>query len=115
MVTSVTSFGRSGVSDWLMQRVTAVVLASYTLFMLGYLLLTPELDYNQWSSLFEGTAMRVYTLLTLLSLVAHSWIGMWSISTDYIKPTGIRFLFQSVCGLLAFIYVVWGVQILWGV
>ena len=85
MVTSVTSFGRSGVSDWLMQRVTAVVLASYTVFMLGYLLLTPDLDYNQWSSLFEGTAMRIYTLLTLLSLVAHSWIGMWSISTDYIN------------------------------
>jgi succinate dehydrogenase / fumarate reductase membrane anchor subunit len=99
----------------MMQRVTAVVLASYSIFMVAYVLLNPDLDYNTWKGLFEGTAMRIFSLLALLSLVAHSWIGMWSISTDYIKPTGIRFVFQSVCGLLAFIYVVWGVQILWGV
>ena len=115
MVTSITSFGRSGLYDWMMQRVTAVVLASYSIFMVAYVLLSPDLDYNTWKGLFEGTAMRIFSLLALLSLVAHSWIGMWSISTDYIKPTGIRFVFQSVCGLLAFIYVVWGVQILWGV
>jgi succinate dehydrogenase / fumarate reductase membrane anchor subunit len=40
---------------------------------------------------------------------------MWSVSTDYIKATGARFVFQSACGLLAFIYVVWGIQILWGI
>jgi len=115
MVTSITSFGRSGLYDWMMQRVTAIVLAVYTVFMLGYLLLNPELDYAQWSGLFEGTAMKIFTLLAMLSMVAHACIGMWSVSTDYIKPTGIRFVFQSVCGLLAFIYVVWGIQILWGV
>jgi len=115
MVTSITSFGRSGLYDWMIQRVTAVVLLAFTVFMIGYMLLSPNLDYQQWKELFECTAMRVFTLMALLSMAAHAWIGMWSISTDYIKPTGIRFLFQSACGLLTFIYVVWGIQILWGV
>ena len=115
MVTSITSFGRSGLYDWMIQRVTAVVLLAYTVFMIGYLVVNPDLDYNQWKELFESTAMRIFTLLALLSMSAHAWIGMWSISTDYIKPTGFRFLFQSACGLLTFIYVVWGVQILWGI
>ncbi len=115
MVTSITSFGRSGLYDWMMQRVTALVLATYTIFMIGYLLLNPDLTFDQWKDLFSGTGMRIYTLLAILSLVAHAWIGMWSVSTDYIKQTGARFVFQSVCGLLAFIYVVWGVQILWGI
>jgi len=114
MVTSITSFGRSGLYDWMFQRVTAVVLLAYTVFIVGYLLMNPELTYGQWHDLFTGTAMRVFTLLALLSMAAHAWIGMWSISTDYIKPTGPRFLFQAACGLLTFIYVVWGVQILWG-
>ena len=48
MVTSITSFGRSGLYDWMMQRVTAIVLLAYTIFMIGYLLMNPELDYNQW-------------------------------------------------------------------
>ncbi|UTW04748.1 succinate dehydrogenase, hydrophobic membrane anchor protein [Amphritea atlantica] len=115
MVTSITSFGRSGLYDWMIQRVTAVVLLAFTVFMIGYMLFSPNLDYQQWKELFECTAMRVFTLMALLSMAAHAWIGMWSISTDYIKPTGIRFLFQSACGLLTFIYVVWGIQILWGV
>ena len=38
MVTSITSFGRSGLYDWMMQRVTAIVLLAYTVFMIGYLL-----------------------------------------------------------------------------
>ena len=71
MVTSITSFGRSGLYDWMMQRVTAVILAAYTIFMIGYLLFNPDLDYNQWKGLFEGTLMRIFSLLALLSLVAH--------------------------------------------
>lgn len=115
MVTSVTSFGRSGLYDWMIQRVTAVVLLSYTLFMIGYLLLNPEMDFNQWKSLFEHTAMRIFTLLLVLSFAAHAWIGLWSVTTDYIKATGLRFIVQSVSGLMTFVYVVWGIQIIWGV
>ena len=116
MVTSITSFGRSGLYDWMIQRVSAVVLAVYTVFMLSYLaLMGSELTYDMWRGLFDGTAMRIFTLLTLLSFAAHVWIGLWSVSTDYIKATGLRFVFQSATGLMTFIYVIWGVQILWGV
>lgn len=114
MVTTITSFGRSGLYDWMMQRVTAVVLLAYTVFILFYLLTSSGLTYEQWSGLFSQTWMRVFTLLTLLSLGAHVWIGLWSISTDYIKLTGPRFLFQVICGVAMFSYVVWGVQVLWG-
>lgn len=114
MVTQITSFGRSGLYDWMMQRISALVLSVYSIFLIGYLLLNPDLTYEQWSGLFETTSMRIFSLLTLLSIGIHSWIGLWSISTDYIKSTGVRFFFQSVCGLVMFIYVVWGIQVLWG-
>ncbi len=114
MVTSITSFGRSGLYDWMIQRATAVVLLVYTVFILGYLLFNPGLDYVQWRALFDMTSMRVFTLLALISLGAHAWIGLWSVSTDYIKPTGARFLFQVICGTAMFTYLVWGVQVLWG-
>ncbi len=114
MVASITNFGRNGLYDWLMQRVTAVVLAAYTIFLLAYLVMNPELDYPQWATLFEATWMRIFSLMAILSLGAHAWIGLWTISTDYIKSTGVRFIFQAACGLVMFVYVVWGIQILWG-
>lgn len=114
MVTTITSFGRSGLYDWMIQRATAVMLGVYSLFVLCYLLFNPGLDFEQWRALFDQTWMRVFTLLALLSLGAHAWIGLWSVSTDYIKPTGPRFLFQVICGTAMFTYLVWGVQVLWG-
>lgn len=114
MVASVTSLGRNGLYDWMMQRVTAVVLAAYTLCMLGFFITTPDLTYEVWSGFFNTTSVRIFSLLALLALVAHAWVGMWTISTDYMKATAIRFAFQLVCGLAMFVYVVWGVQIIWG-
>ena len=37
MVTSVTNLSRSGLYDWMAQRVSAVVLAAYFIFLIGYL------------------------------------------------------------------------------
>ena len=114
MVTTVTSYGRSGLSDWLVQRMSAVILAVYSVFMVVYLLVNPQLDFAQWHAFFSMTSMRIFSLMALLSLGAHCWIGLWSISTDYLKPFTLRFVFQMVVGLLMFIYTVWGVQLLWG-
>lgn len=119
MVKAITSFGRSGVSDWLVQRVTAVILLAYFLFIAWVLL--AGVSYTEWKSLFEATWMRVFSLMALLSLGAHAWIGIWSVLTDYLTErmlgnTGniLRIGAQLLTSLVLFVYVVWGVQILWG-
>jgi succinate dehydrogenase / fumarate reductase membrane anchor subunit len=121
MVTNISSFGRSGLYDWVMQRITAVILAAYTLFLIGTFIFSPDLDYQQWRELFSSLAMKFFTLLAILSICAHGWIGMWTVSTDYLTPTMVgskatvlRFLFQMVCALFTLLYLAWGVQILWG-
>jgi succinate dehydrogenase / fumarate reductase membrane anchor subunit len=122
MVTNVTNFSRSGLYDWMAQRVSAIVLAAFFLFLLGYVLFHPGLGYPEWRALFSSTWMRVFSLLALVALGVHAWVGMWTISTDYLTPmalgkyaTCVRFLFQAACGIAMFAYFVWGVQILWGI
>lgn len=115
MGVSITNFSRSGLSDWLIQRFSAVVLALYTVFVVGFLLANPGLGFAEWKELFENTAFRIFSLLALISTVAHAWIGMWTISTDYLKPAGARFVFQVICFLAVFVYLVWGIEIIWGV
>ena len=101
MVTSITSLGRNGPYDWLVQRVSAVVLLCWFLFLGYYILSADNLDYAQWQGLFAQTCMRVFSFIALLSLCSHAWIGMWTISTDYFtaallgaSATRIRLLFQ---------------------
>lgn len=121
MVTNVTNFSRSGLYDWMAQRVSAVVLAAYALFLLGYVLANPDMGYTQWNILFHKPWMRIFSLMALVSTAVHAWVGMWAVTTDYLTPmtfgkwaTGVRFLAQVLCGMLMFVLFVWGIQILWG-
>ena len=114
MVASVTSFGRSGVYDWLIQRVSAVVVGLYVLILLGYLLSHPDLGYEEWRGFITGGSMRIASTLALLATIAHAWIGLWVITTDYLSNSFVRFSCQSACGVAAAIYLVWGVQVFWG-
>lgn len=110
-----TSLGRNGLQDWLIQRTTAVILAVYLFFLMGYCFLHPNLNYETWFGLFSSQWMRYFNLLVLLSLISHAWIGIWTVTTDYIKPGSLRFPIQVLMILILFAYLIWGIQILWGI
>ena len=121
MVKSVTSLGRSGLSDWLLQRVSALIMSAYLLFMVGFFVLNPSPSYEQWSGLHSSLAMRIFSLLTILSIAAHAWIGIWCVLTDYItvrligpKAMPIRMFLQLAMIAVILFYVVWTLDILWG-
>jgi succinate dehydrogenase / fumarate reductase membrane anchor subunit len=122
MVTTVTSLGRSGLSDWLIARVSAYVMTAYLIFIVGYLMLTPELNYTQWAALNSSLPMRMFSLVTILSIAAHAWVGMWCVLTDYItvrligpKATALRIIFQLGMMAVTLLYVIWAIDILWGI
>lgn len=105
----------------MIQRFSAIILTVYTAGILAFLVMNPDLDYDRWQALFASTWMRVTSLLTIVAICAHAWIGMWTVATDYLteaalgsKATVIRLTFQAVCVIVIFTYLVWGVQILWG-
>lgn len=114
MVNRVVTGAHYGLRDWLIQRVSAVVMAVYSLTLAGYLLLQPRLDYDVWTGLFSSQWMRMFTLLFLLNLYYHAWIGVRDIVMDYVKPAGVRLVIHILVTLAALFYVIWSVQILWG-
>ena len=122
LTTSVTSFGRSGLSDWLLQRVTAVVLAAYVIFLAGYLVINSDLQYEQWVALHSHFCMKVFNVMAVLSVAVHAWIGLWAVLTDYVtvrlmgpKATPIRIVLQLAMIAVIFVYVLWAIDILWGI
>ena len=104
-----------GLKDWLAQRITAVIMAVFTLVFLVVWLTSPPMDYGVWAGVFAPFWMKVLTLLALLSMGYHAWIGLRDIYMDYIKPTSVR-LFLEVATILALAgYGIWAVAILWRV
>ena len=102
-----------GWKDWLVQRVTAVIMALYTLWMLGVTLYNGGIDHALWQALFVNGAFRIATLLFGLVLLWHAWIGMRDIWMDYIKPTAVRLALEVLTVVVLVAYAAWLAQILW--
>lgn len=104
-----------GLKDWLIQRLTAVMMALYTVLLFVFFLITPSIKHSDWLALFASSWMKVISLLALLSLFYHAWIGVRDIVMDYIKPLGIR-LFLQMCTVVWLLgCAVYSAQILWRV
>lgn len=114
MVTKRTVVGAHyGLRDWIAQRVTAGIIAGYVVYLLVMVAVRSPLDFFTWRELFSHTWMRVPTLVALLCVYLHAWVGVRDILMDYVKPTIVRLVMQVgvIVALLA--YAAWTVQILW--
>lgn len=102
-----------GLRDWLAQRITAVIMAIYSVILAVMLLCGAPITHAAWRDLFSQGWMRVATLLFAFSLAWHAWVGVRDIIMDYVKLDGLRLALQIFILLLIGVYFGWTVQILW--
>jgi len=114
MVSRIVVGAHYGLRDWLAQRITAVVMIVYTVLFVIALARMPRFDFGSWQALWGAPWMRYATLLFLLSLLYHAWVGVRNIFMDYIKPAGLRLALHALVILALIAYGAWAVQILWG-
>ncbi|WP_341906410.1 succinate dehydrogenase, hydrophobic membrane anchor protein [Polaromonas sp. YR568] len=103
-----------GMRDWLAQRVTAVLMALFTLLLLAQVILSKgPIGYDKWAGIFSAQWMKVLTFAVIIALLYHVWVGMRDIWMDYIKPVWLRLSLQ----VFTIVWLVgcagWGIQVLW--
>jgi succinate dehydrogenase / fumarate reductase membrane anchor subunit len=113
MTSRIVTGAHYGLRDWLVQRITAVIMAAYSVIAVIVLVSNKNITYAVWRDLFAQGWMRVATLLFAVSLGWHAWIGVRDILMDYIKPAGLRLALEVLTVLTIAAYVGWTVQILW--
>lgn len=114
MVTNITSLTGNGLKDWLIQRVTAVYFAIYTLFVFAFILMHPQIHFAQWQALVQTPWFKIASIIAMLSFILHAWVGIWTVTTDYIKCTAIRLSVQLLVAVFLLGQLVWALMILWG-
>jgi succinate dehydrogenase / fumarate reductase membrane anchor subunit len=102
-----------GLRGWLVQRVTALVMALYAIALAAALGASRPADYAAWKAFFAHGLVRVGTLAFVVSVLLHAWVGMRDILMDYVKPTGLRLALHVAVVLLLVGYAGWAAQILW--
>lgn len=115
MVKSVLGVNHQGLTDWLIQRVSAVIMTVYTIGLVLYLIVSSGIEFSDWHALFAHGWMKLATILFILSLLFHAWVGIWTIFTDYVKPFWLRFILEVAVYLALIIFFFAALLILWGV
>ena len=102
-----------GLRDWLSQRVTAALMALFTLAVIVQVLLPGEMGYDKWAGICSRQWMKVLTFVVIVSMLIHVWVGMRDIWMDYVKPVGARLAAQ----VFTIVWLVgcagWAIQVLW--
>ncbi len=110
----VVSGAHYGLRDWLAQRVTAILMALFTLIVLAQMVFSRgPIGYDKWAGIFASQWMKVLTFAVIVALIYHVWVGIRDVFMDYIKPVGIRLVLQ----IFSIVWLVgcagWAFQVLW--
>ena len=103
-----------GLRDWLSQRVTAALMALFTLAVIVQVLLPGEMGYDKWAGIFSRQWMKVLTFVVIVALLVHVWVGMRDIWMDYVtSQVWLRLCLQ----VFSIVWLVgcagWAIQVLW--
>lgn len=101
----------SGLAEWVLQRLSAVYLAGFLLWLVLHFLSGPAPEYTAWKTWFAQGSVRLAFALFFVSILIHAWVGMRSVFLDYLKPFWLRFTVQMFLGFGLLALGFWAAQI----
>ena len=102
-----------GLRDWLAQRVTAVLMALFTVIVIAQVLMPGPMDYDKWAGIFAHQWMKVLTFVTIAAILWHAWVGVRDVLMDYVHPVAARLVLQVATIVWLVACAGWALQVLW--
>jgi succinate dehydrogenase / fumarate reductase membrane anchor subunit len=101
---AIKNISRRGYYDWLIQRSSAIVLLISAVVYFIFFISNSSITFTKWHSFFYRPDILILTLISFCALTFHSWIGIWTIITDYMKSESNKKIFITLlkiflCGL----------------
>ncbi|UCB54637.1 MAG: succinate dehydrogenase, hydrophobic membrane anchor protein [Thiotrichales bacterium] len=79
-----------GLRPWLIQRISAVYMALFVVYIVVTLAMAGDTGYQQWHDWLFHPVNVVAVGLFVIALLLHAWIGMRDIILDYVHNTLLR-------------------------
>ena len=104
-----------GLRDWLAQRITAALMALFTLALLAQVLLFKgPIGYDKWAGIFSSQWMKALTFTVIIAMAYHIWVGMRDIWMDYVTSSvALRLCLQVFTMVWLTACAGWAIQVIW--
>ena len=112
-VNGVRVFGKKGLTDWVVQRCSAVFIVVYVFALLGYdITIADSADLHAWAPYLFSPSMVVLGLLAFLAIMVHALIGIWTVCTDYVPDQNLQVSVLLITYLMIIFSCTWAILIL---
>ncbi len=82
---------------WYAQRYSSILILTYIGYIFYFLFsFDGQISYFDWTMFILSFEMRAFTSLISLLIILHSFIGLWTVGTDYLTKRTLGFLNKSV-------------------
>ena len=102
----------SGLKAWAIQRLTAIYIGVFAVYLIGALIVSPPADFAAWKAWMGSPLVSVAMLLFVVTILMHAWIGVRDVLIDYIRPIAIRATVLGVVALSLIAMGLWAAQAL---
>lgn len=102
----------TGLRPWMLQRVSAVYLGIYSVYLFWHFTLHAPADFISWQTWVAATPVSVGAALFFLALLLHVWIGLRDILMDYVRNTAARLIANALLLLTLSAWGLWALRIL---
>ena len=80
----------TGLKAWWVQRVSAVYMLLFVLFLLLSFWLRPLQAFSDWHAWVARSGTSIAFLVFFAALLGHMWVGLRDVLLDYAKPATLR-------------------------
>ena len=96
-----------GLRAWLLQRFTAVYLTVYLIAAVVWLMSRDTLGYTDWHNGFAQPWLGVATVIFVMAMLLHVWVGIRDVLIDYVHAVSLRLLFMAATALVLLGSMLW--------
>ena len=100
-----------GLRAWLLQRMSALYMTGYTLFIFFLFLNTTTMEYQNWHSLMADPFFSLATSVFFAGLLVHAWVGIRDVIMDYAHSAILRFALLTATGMSLFSIGIWMLRV----
>ena len=104
----------TGLRAWLVQRVTALYLGLFVIYLAFHFAVDSPTSFEDWVGWMRQPGVSVSWALFFGALLLHAWVGIRDVTLDYVHNTPLRLAVLVLIALLLAAQGFWALHVLFG-
>lgn len=103
----------TGLRAWLVQRLSALFMLGFLVFLLTHFLFDRPLSYLAWHDWVRSRGVSMSALIFFAALLLHAWVGLRDVVLDYVRPAAALVATLALITVALAAVGLWAIRILW--